>query len=699
VVQLRGGGAAFAVPAALNLSASGGQPLPAPVREKMESFFGTSFADVRVHVGNQAPSIGAMAFTHGSNLYFAPGQYNPNSAHGQKLLGHELTHVLQQRAGRVKNPFGSGVAVVQDHGLEAEADRMGQRAAAHAHTVQAKPGPVAPPPARRRAVYTASRSVARAGIPGAVQRSAPAKVSGLVPLGNGSYRISVGAGGYEVGSVLIHDRGQAAIEVTDLAVDPSYRKQGLGGVLMASAARAGLQLRKSKVTLASQDNGTGHLTSWYKKMGFAPTGANKRGYPVLEAPISRALSGVAQGRLINKVTPTFPFIRANRRAHVAQAMKRTSSKGETSLADLMIKSGTLSDKDIQLSWPPGVWEKLEAAATAKVKKYVDDLVSYDYAEFTRVQEKYGAVENIPTELTIGTITFYQNYNYKIYEDRRKGADQAFLDQGLLKEVWEGLLAPFMQANGQLPYILSQPWYLEGEAAIDIEINFYWKRGSGSVFGFHKDTGGDNLFFNLIFNNKEDMLATEWTEDLSTWETLSKKTKTTKVSMIEPQKHAVMKERMPKRLIRAIKDLRQNRRARYTNPLTDPLIRGGTVGPLAYISAVDELGWHSTPSAWSREEYRKHFSIDYDKQMSKGAELSKDPITGVVNNIKVDTNISGRRRANSLVDEKKEEKEKEDEKKKEEEKRKKWEQKNKLIAAYNAHKYRSFLRTWVRVRKV
>jgi hypothetical protein len=29
----------------------------------------------------------------------------------------------------VKNPFGGGVAVVQDHALEAEADRMGERAA------------------------------------------------------------------------------------------------------------------------------------------------------------------------------------------------------------------------------------------------------------------------------------------------------------------------------------------------------------------------------------------------------------------------------------------------------------------------------------------------------------------------------------------------------------------------------------------
>ena len=50
--------------------------LARPIQNKMESFFNASFADVRVHVGNEAPSIGALAFTHGTDLYFAPGQYN-----------------------------------------------------------------------------------------------------------------------------------------------------------------------------------------------------------------------------------------------------------------------------------------------------------------------------------------------------------------------------------------------------------------------------------------------------------------------------------------------------------------------------------------------------------------------------------------------------------------------------------------------
>ncbi len=106
-----------------------GQPLPVGVQAKMESIFGDDFSDVRVHIGLHVSSIGALAYTHGSDIHFAPGQYNPMSIQGQRLLGHELTHVIQQRKGKVSNPFGGGTAVVVDHALESDADRMGRVAA------------------------------------------------------------------------------------------------------------------------------------------------------------------------------------------------------------------------------------------------------------------------------------------------------------------------------------------------------------------------------------------------------------------------------------------------------------------------------------------------------------------------------------------------------------------------------------------
>jgi Domain of unknown function (DUF4157) len=135
----------FPLPANFALKPRGsGRPLPEPIQKKMEAFFNASFADVRVHVGHEASSIGALAFTHGTDLYFAPGQYNPESTPGQQLLGHELTHVVQQRAGRVRNPLGSGIAVVQDPALEAEAERMGLRAASFVRPIQAKPAAFGP---------------------------------------------------------------------------------------------------------------------------------------------------------------------------------------------------------------------------------------------------------------------------------------------------------------------------------------------------------------------------------------------------------------------------------------------------------------------------------------------------------------------------------------------------------------------------
>lgn len=122
-------GRALALPASFTLPRDAGRPLPVVVRERMETHFRADFSRVRVHVGPEAPAIGALAFTVGDTIVFAPGQYDPDSPRGRQLLGHELTHVVQQRQGRVSNPFGHGLAVVQDPALEAEAEASGLRAA------------------------------------------------------------------------------------------------------------------------------------------------------------------------------------------------------------------------------------------------------------------------------------------------------------------------------------------------------------------------------------------------------------------------------------------------------------------------------------------------------------------------------------------------------------------------------------------
>jgi len=114
------------------VSASGqGASMPAPVQAKMERAFGVDLSAVRIHEGTQAASIGAAAYTRGTDIHFAPGQYNPNSERGQELLGHELTHVVQQSQGRVAGGVqGKGAVTINaDAGLEHEADVLGARAA------------------------------------------------------------------------------------------------------------------------------------------------------------------------------------------------------------------------------------------------------------------------------------------------------------------------------------------------------------------------------------------------------------------------------------------------------------------------------------------------------------------------------------------------------------------------------------------
>ncbi|HEY9363612.1 MAG TPA: DUF4157 domain-containing protein, partial [Chitinophagaceae bacterium] len=79
---------------------TGGQSLPNEVRNYYEPRFGYDFSNVKIHTDNvaakSAQSINALAYTSGNNIVFNDGQYAPNTDSGKKLLGHELTHVVQQ---------------------------------------------------------------------------------------------------------------------------------------------------------------------------------------------------------------------------------------------------------------------------------------------------------------------------------------------------------------------------------------------------------------------------------------------------------------------------------------------------------------------------------------------------------------------------------------------------------------------------
>ena len=69
--------------------------------EKIGKSMGHDFSDVQVHKDAEADQLNkqvhAEAFTTGKDIFFREGKYDPVSDQGQKLLAHELTHVVQQR--------------------------------------------------------------------------------------------------------------------------------------------------------------------------------------------------------------------------------------------------------------------------------------------------------------------------------------------------------------------------------------------------------------------------------------------------------------------------------------------------------------------------------------------------------------------------------------------------------------------------
>jgi hypothetical protein len=100
-----------------------GSPLPDSTRLYFEPVFGMDFSRVRVHsnpeASQTAESINANAFTYGNDIVFAKDRYSPGSSTGQKLLAHELTHVVQQdqAAGGKSGKMalrGSGVRISRD---------------------------------------------------------------------------------------------------------------------------------------------------------------------------------------------------------------------------------------------------------------------------------------------------------------------------------------------------------------------------------------------------------------------------------------------------------------------------------------------------------------------------------------------------------------------------------------------------------
>lgn len=96
--------------------------MPDHLKAGIESLSGMDMSSVRVHANSDRPTgLDALAYAQGNDIHLAPGQ--------ERHLPHEAWHVVQQRQGRVVPTMQlQGVSINDDHGLEAEADRMGAQA-------------------------------------------------------------------------------------------------------------------------------------------------------------------------------------------------------------------------------------------------------------------------------------------------------------------------------------------------------------------------------------------------------------------------------------------------------------------------------------------------------------------------------------------------------------------------------------------
>jgi hypothetical protein len=180
------------------------------------------------------------------------------------------------------------------------------------------------------------------------------------------------------------------------------------------------------------------------------------------------------------------------------------------------------------------------------------------------------------------------------------------------------LENFMMRNGQWPYINRQKWYQERKYVIAIDVNYYPDRRAYQSFPiFHKDSGGNNIFVSLIFDNKAPIAATEWFWDLE-----------------KPGKErAKWQEPLLPALYLAELDAARNDLRKGVD-LTSDVSGGLSKAPYTYVSWVDDLVWHSTPSTGQRLEVSidiakgAYDALDSTLEASFQSDYPDAPILGV-----------------------------------------------------------------------
>lgn len=121
-----------------------GRALEGPSRERMETRFGRDFSQVRVHsdetAAESAGGLGAAAYTVGSQIVLGSGHASQATQGRERLLAHELAHVVQQGRNRAQprsvGPIGGAHEAQAEQAAAGRAPRLG---AVPAGTIQRSP--------------------------------------------------------------------------------------------------------------------------------------------------------------------------------------------------------------------------------------------------------------------------------------------------------------------------------------------------------------------------------------------------------------------------------------------------------------------------------------------------------------------------------------------------------------------------------
>ena len=211
-----------------------GSALPNALRGRMEASFQHMFGHVRVHTDaaaeKAAKDLNAHAFAVGSHIYFGSGTWRPGSADTDRLLAHELTHVVQHDEGRIN---GSGVSSPTDP-LEREAYANEDRIVGQLSELDQTPEP-------QSGNGWMDASLALGPVPEAVENARDGGGHAQEEAGNAlnEQAASLGAGAFGMGSMVLRD--EAATE----SPESGPKAHAVGDEVYA---RAGENARRGVVT-------------------------------------------------------------------------------------------------------------------------------------------------------------------------------------------------------------------------------------------------------------------------------------------------------------------------------------------------------------------------------------------------------------------------------------------------------------------